>query len=281
MEAEEYLHYLADGSTLFYTLRRRRGMKNLYLYIREGGLEVRCSPRVSFERIESFLREKESWFLPRLRAPAPKAPDPLDSFPYLGERLPLRLCHDPSLGDRILLRLDEAKKRAELHSATPPSPVDVRELYELFYRKNAPLILAPAVERWSKKMGLSPIRLSHPPLLPPQQKPLGELQQPGHDQPQHPASPPSRRTPRLRDRPRARPPERDEPLSGLLVSGGEGDTRLERTEKEVEGLRGLSEISFNKSLGVLRTLSLGVICGLSPRSLRKTTPQSPAVEAAK
>ncbi|WP_456392340.1 M48 family metallopeptidase, partial [Nitratifractor sp.] len=159
--AEEFVHYLSDGSTIFYTLRRRRGMKNLYIYIRENALEVRCAPRISFEQIEALLHDKESWILRKLRTPPP--PDPLhdlrEYFPYLGKKYPVVFHRDPFLGNTMHLHLDDRLQSATVSFALPPTPEKLWDLYNLFYRQNAPRILEPEVAKWSRIMRLFPTRV--------------------------------------------------------------------------------------------------------------------------
>ncbi len=158
---EEFVHYLSDGSTLFYTLRRRKGMKNLYIYIRDNALEVRCAPRISFEQIEAFLRDKESWILRQLNTQPPL--DPLQGlgkhFPYLGKEYRVELHITPSLEETFHLKVDDPTESAVISSALPPTPEKLWDLYNLFYRENAPRILEPEVAKWSRIMRLFPTRV--------------------------------------------------------------------------------------------------------------------------
>jgi len=132
-------------------------MRRLILTLKEIGPELRCSPWVPPATIEAFLREKEEWILHQLER-LPKAYDPYEGMPWLGERLPMRIEIDPSRkiplmrleGDFLLLLTAKRPDREEL-----------RELYEKFYRRHAPERLTPLVEAWSKKTGLVPTRVSY------------------------------------------------------------------------------------------------------------------------
>jgi len=155
---EQYVHYLSDGSTIFYTLKRRRGMKHLYLYVTDHQVEVRCNPRVSFESIEAFLRQKESWILDKLQEKR-KEHSPTEGFPWNGCKIPLHF-EEKDTGT-FRFRYDEESDLALLEGPYFPEDDELQSLYEGYYRLHAPRILAPRVEEFSRLTGLSPTRIGY------------------------------------------------------------------------------------------------------------------------
>ncbi len=161
---EQHTVTLPDGEELPYTLLRRRGMKHSYIRIREGGeVEVRCPVHLPLENVESLLRQKERWIRKHRAAAEDPEKDAVDwrrHFLYRGERYPVEHLEDPDAGDVMTLHLDREGKRASIRSAFVPEAADCRELYNVQYRLDAPRILGPMVERWSRVTGLRPTALS-------------------------------------------------------------------------------------------------------------------------
>ncbi|WP_456433893.1 M48 family metallopeptidase [Nitratifractor sp.] len=161
MNSLETLHRLPlpDGETLFYTLRRKKGMKHLYLYIKNGKVEVRCNPSVSLGTIERFLLGKSPWIRRKLRQKHPEH-DPAESFPWDGRLIPLEFAQKIH---RKTFRFDydPRNNRAVLSGPMFPDSAKIRELYETHYRRHAAEILGPTVEYWSRITGLVPSRVGY------------------------------------------------------------------------------------------------------------------------
>ncbi len=159
--SSETLHRLSlsDGETLSYTLKRKKRMKHLYLYVRDGEVEVRCNPGVSLGAIENFLLGKEPWIRRKLREQHPDH-DPTESFPWDGRLIPLEF---EQKADRKTFRFDydPDKERALLSGPSLPDATRIRELYEAYYRRHAAEILSPAIEHWSRITGLAPTRVGY------------------------------------------------------------------------------------------------------------------------
>ncbi len=155
----DYLHTLGNGDTLRYTIRRKKDMKHLYLYVREGEVEVRCNPGVSIKSIEGFLRQKESWILGKLRQRRPEQ-TPAEAFPWDGRLIPLDFREEPG-SDIFRFRYHEESNRALIHGPSFPSDEELRELYEGYYRLHASRILEPQVIDWIKKTGLEPSKIGY------------------------------------------------------------------------------------------------------------------------
>ncbi len=157
--APEYLHTLDDGGTIPYTLKRRRGMKHLYLYVRDNEVEVRCNPRVSQQNIERFLRQKEAWILRKLQE-EPKRHSPSEAFPWSGRQVPIHFEEEKG-SDVFRFRYEKEEDRALLRGPYFPSDEELQELYEDYYRLHAPRILTPRVEEWSRLTGLRPSKVGY------------------------------------------------------------------------------------------------------------------------
>ncbi len=159
--SSETLHRLSlsNGEALPYTLKRKKRMKHLYLYVKDGEVEVRCNPGVSLGAIESFLLSKEPWTRRKLQQVCPEH-DPAENFPWDGRLIPLEF---EQKADRKTFRFDydPDKERALLSGPSLPDAAMIRELYEAHYRRHAPEILNPAVERWSRITGLAPTRVGY------------------------------------------------------------------------------------------------------------------------
>jgi predicted metal-dependent hydrolase len=158
--AQELIHYLRDGRTIFFTLVRRRGIKHIYLYIRHDprpSLEVRCGPGTPLESIDEVLRAKESWILRKLSDASPRF-DYRKEFPWSGRKLPLKISIEEG-ACRLTLRLDDSEESALLSAPYEPGTEEIRSLYEAYYRLHAPRVLSPLVEKWSRRTGLMPSRV--------------------------------------------------------------------------------------------------------------------------
>ncbi len=159
--SSETLHRLSlsDGETLPYTLRRKKRMKHLYLYIRDGELEVRCNPGVSLEAIESFLLGKEPWIRRKLREQRPDH-DPAESFPWDGRLVPIYFQEEKN-SDTFRFRYEKEKDRALLQGPHFPPNDELQNLYEGYYRLHASRILGPKIEHWSEVTGLHPSKTGY------------------------------------------------------------------------------------------------------------------------
>ncbi len=157
----ETLHRLSlsDGETLSYTLRRKKRMKHLYLYVKEGELEVRCNPRVSLSAIESFLLSKEPWILRKLHEQHPDH-DPAKNFPWDGRLVPIHFKEEKN-SDVFRFRYEKEKDHALIQGPYFPPNDELQNLYEGYYRLHASRILGPRIEHWSEVTGLHPSKVGY------------------------------------------------------------------------------------------------------------------------
>ena len=158
--AQELVHHLKDGQTIFFTLTRRRRIKHIYLYIHQDPrprLEVRCGLRTPLESVDEVLRAKERWILRKLADTSPPY-DYRKEFPWLGRNLPLKISIEES-ARYLTLDLNQSEEFALLESPYEPTTEEIRSLYEAYYKLHAPRLLSPLVEEWSRRSGLEPVKV--------------------------------------------------------------------------------------------------------------------------
>ncbi len=156
----ELNYRLSNGKNLLVTVSYRRGMKHIYLYIHPDSparLELRCAPNTALETLYDLLRSKESWIISKLDS-LESTFDYRKAFPYLGENIALKTIITPK-ARRFTLELKISEGFALLKAPYEPTIEEIRSIYEAFYKANAPAILTPLLEKWSRKTGLKPLRV--------------------------------------------------------------------------------------------------------------------------
>jgi predicted metal-dependent hydrolase len=148
---------LAEGE-LAYVLVRRRGRHGVGLKVDENGLTVNAPLSMSVARIESLVRESESWVLRKIdewrsrRAP-PVAWTDGARFPFLGGGLTLRL----ALAGRTRVERVESEIRAAVRSFDEG---EVRRAIVGWYKREALAYLQERVAALSAAARLEPPRLT-------------------------------------------------------------------------------------------------------------------------
>jgi len=117
-------------------------MRNIYLRIGDDGVVKVSSSRVSQQKIEALLDEKETWIIKALQKVAQKPQARLgEEILYLGEHC----------------KLEEYPLFHTLHQKCQNATDEEIILhYQDFYKKEAQLYLSQALEEYANKMGLQP-----------------------------------------------------------------------------------------------------------------------------
>ena len=146
------------GESLEYLLVRRRGRRGVGLRVDENGLTVSAPATMPMARIESAVRDSESWVLRKVRE-------------WSGRQVPSMSWHEgaalPFLGEALTLRLGEAKRRQVVRAAAElwvslPEGVDGQALSRAvvdWYRAQARAHLGERVATLAARAGIAPPRL--------------------------------------------------------------------------------------------------------------------------
>ena len=141
-----------------YVLVRRRGRRGVGLKVDENGLTVSAPSTMPLARIESVVRESESWVLRKVEE-------------WRARRVPQARWHDgaalPFLGDSLVLRLQAASRAAavreagELRVTAPPHAGEpaIRTAVIGWYKRMALPLLSGRVASLAERAGVAPPRV--------------------------------------------------------------------------------------------------------------------------
>lgn len=151
-----------DGQEISYQLERRRGRRNVSLFVRRReGLLVRAPRRFPLRDIEALLREEENWIRKGLR----EREDWLRDNPPMkfesGEALSL-------LGVDWSLRVEResSRKRAQVSAAEGvlvlklPEQSEAGDVLRAWLRRLARKVLLERTRHWAEETGLHPKRIT-------------------------------------------------------------------------------------------------------------------------
>ncbi len=151
---KKFTHTCVDGSRLSCILRRKKGVKNIYLRIKcPSFVEVSAPLRVDIDEAKRMVGEKEGWIL--------KSLDRFERFCRCNPQIYFDGCKIWYLGERYEVRYERAKaSRLIFEDGRFYYKALKSERFEKsvdsFYKRMAEKLLFERVEVWSQKMGLYP-----------------------------------------------------------------------------------------------------------------------------
>ena len=227
-----------DAQIKYRVVRSPRRRKTIEVTVDEPGLVTVAAPvDTSPEQLEATVRRRARWII-RHDGAASAAPPPRrfvsgESLPYLGRSV--RLTVHPTDDARVRIRFHHWQFDVEVPRSLQGAErlEKVRAAFEAWYRERAAMKLPTARGPHREPSRCSPEGSPHPEPA----SSLGELRS-GWDAPvQLARRHGSARPPRLRRRPRTRPPPHPWPHVGVLVRRRPGSTRLPPASRAPPGDR--------------------------------------------
>jgi len=152
------LHSVEYGTQrIEFTIKRKATLKNSYIHIDKDGIVVKTDEKTSLQEIKKMVLNKASWIIkkePLFKKESLKKVMVTGSRAlYLGKNYYVTLKREESVQD-IVVKFIHSK-----FIITVPLQYDeisLQNAFELFYKKKAQEKIIPLMQKWAKKMGVSP-----------------------------------------------------------------------------------------------------------------------------
>ena len=155
-----------EGSTIRYTVvRSSRRKKTLTITIDPGnGVRVLVPSRTPNAEIEAIVRKRAGWILRKLTEERPEPRQRRfvtgDKLYYLGRELPLVVQLTTDRAPSVSLEAGSLRIGCPVGLPEEERAHVVRHALLGWYRERAAELLRESVERWQRKVGVSPARIS-------------------------------------------------------------------------------------------------------------------------